>query len=62
MHHSVDFEETDDVFFDDNEYIESYTNSNNKAKQKKNSRTRRKLEDRMEAKRLRQMLDDFTDY
>lgn len=62
MQHSVDFDETDDVFFDDNEYIDSYTNSNNKAKQKKSSRTRRQLEDRMEARRLRHLLDDYTDY
>lgn len=60
MYHHVDPYDSEDVFIDDNEYFDRV--SNNKARQKKNSRTRRKLEDRLEAKRLRQLLDDYSDY
>lgn len=60
MHHNVDLYESEDEFIDDNNYFEKTLN--NKAKQKKNAHTRRKLENRLEAKRLRQLLDDYSDY
>ncbi|WP_126453304.1 PA3496 family putative envelope integrity protein [Sulfuriflexus mobilis] len=60
MHHRVDMYEAEDEYFDDNYFSESPVKS--KAKQKNNYRTRRKLEDRLDAQRLRKLLDDFTDY
>lgn len=60
MNHHVDLYDIEDDFIDDNLYFEKAVN--NKAKQKKNTQTRRKLESRLEARRLRKLLDDYSDY
>lgn|GEM_PF-3917561 len=56
-----------DMYDEENDYAEEEDFSidnpmRNRARQKKQKRTRRKLEDRLEAKRLRKLLDDFSDY
>lgn len=60
MYHHVDSYESDDDYYDDNDYLEKSVK--NKTRQKDTVRTRRKLEARLDAKRLRKLLDDFTDY
>jgi hypothetical protein len=60
MHDRVDMYESENDYINDNYYSEKPMKS--KTRQRKDSRTRRKLEDRLEAKRLRKLLDDFSYY
>jgi hypothetical protein len=60
MSHHIDRYDDENDYGEENYYLE--IPAKNKARQKKQKRTRRKLEDRLEARRLRRMLDDFPDY
>lgn len=60
MHHRVDLYESEDEYVNDDYYSEKPVKIKNR--QRKDSRTRRKLEDLLEAKRMRKLLDDFSDY
>ncbi|MDT8405286.1 PA3496 family putative envelope integrity protein [Sulfuriflexus sp.] len=60
MHHPADMYDEENDYAEEGFSIENPMR--NKARQKKQKRTRRKLEDRLEAKRLRKLLDDFPDY
>jgi transposase len=60
MHHHIDLYESEDEYTNDDYFSEKTRKSKNR--QRKDSRTRRKLEDLLEARRIRKLLDDFKDY